>query len=443
MAQEIDEALMETAKEADRQKKFVETQSNMLRHRLRHVTREAHSMARHRLNENSNLLFECNDLRMEAKELNRKLAIRRNELDVAQRTIKELKAQLSSQSRLNSASGEGRPTTATRNLPPVSTMVSGVTGTLPAPASASAIHPDGSAGAAETLDSRLPAQWVVHNALHRPGSPEGERERPEPSAEPTLAPIRGKPLIPESERKLQKSAVSHSAPTLHDPKGKDGSPPMKPTATFSASVSTDQLAGLGVGMTKHLTLAVPRATDLKVRRKPSVAGSGSLTGTDWQVDKLSKEVANLASQLDEALREKELQRIELNRLRKIAMTTSTLANTPSHLQQQQLQQQQLQAQALTSSSLSNAMQLQLPSLTRSSVSYTDEGIQHHQPSHSELYGVPSEAEKEDLQLRPVSSGNPAQGAARSSQNAYLSNPNIVSSRMGSGRVSTFYCAPLF
>lgn len=88
MVQEIDEALVETAKEADRQKKFVERQSNNLRHRLQNVNRESHALARHRLNENSNLLFECNDLRMEAKELNRKLSIKRNELDLAQRTIK-------------------------------------------------------------------------------------------------------------------------------------------------------------------------------------------------------------------------------------------------------------------------------------------------------------------------------------------------------------------
>ena len=58
MSQEIDEALVETAKEADRQKKFVEQQSNNLRHRLQSVSRESHSLARHRLNENSNLLFE-------------------------------------------------------------------------------------------------------------------------------------------------------------------------------------------------------------------------------------------------------------------------------------------------------------------------------------------------------------------------------------------------
>jgi hypothetical protein len=404
MAQEIDEALVETAKEADRQKKFVESQSDMLRHRLRHVSRESHSLARHRLNENSNLLFECNDLRMEAKELNRKLAIRRNDLDVAQRTIKELRALLAVQSRTSSPVGERQKT---KTLPPVSTTATGA-----APAE--------SASTGEPLESRLPAQWVVHNALHHhDGSEEGRAKSD--AAEPILAPIRGKPLPTDGARKMHKSAISQSAPALSD----SVSPPTRNANTVSAS--TDQLSSLGVGMTKQLTLAVPRATDLKVRRRPS--NVTSLTGTDWQVDKLSKEVDNLAAQLDDAVREREVQRLEINRLKKLVMSTSALSNSPSH-----------QQQTLLSNSTSQAMQLQLPSLTRSSMSYADDGMLR-QPSNSELYGVPSEAEREELQLRPVSSGNAAPGLTRNNaQNAYLSNPNILATQKSSGRVcSVLWC----
>jgi regulator of replication initiation timing len=406
MAQEIDEALVETAKEADRQKKFVESQSDMLRHRLRHVSRESHSLARHRLNENSNLLFECNDLRMEAKELNRKLAIRRNDLDVAQRTIKELRALLGVQSRTTSPVGERQKT---KTLPPVAT------GVVPMTGAASTVAPAESATTGEPVESRLPAQWVVHNALHHHDGSEESRAKSD-AAEPVLAPIRGKPLPTDGARKMHKSAISHSAPALSD----SVSPPTRNANTVSAS--TDQLSSLGVGMTKQLTLAVPRATDLKVRRRPS--NVTSLTGTDWQVDKLSKEVDNLAAQLDDAVREREVQRLEISRLKKLVMSTSALSNSPSH-----------QQQVLLSNSSSQAMQLQLPSITRSSMSYADDGMLR-QPSNSELYGVPSEAEREELQLRPVSSGHAAPGLTRNNtQNAYLSNPNILATQKSSGRVS--------
>jgi regulator of replication initiation timing len=409
MAQEIDEALVETAKEADRQKKFVESQSDMLRHRLRHVSRESHSLARHRLNENSNLLFECNDLRMEAKELNRKLAIRRNDLDVAQRTIKELRALLAVQSRTSSPVGERQKT---KTLPPVSTTATGAA-SMTGAASTAAIAESALTG--EPVESRLPAQWVVHNALHHHDGSEESRAKSD-AAEPVLAPIRGKPLPTDGARKMHKSAISQSAPALSD----SVSPPTRNANTVSAS--TDQLSSLGVGMTKQLTLAVPRATDLKVRRRPS--NVTSLTGTDWQVDKLSKEVDNLAAQLDDAVREREVQRLEINRLKKLVMSTSALSNSPSH-----------QQQMLLSNSTSQAMQLQLPSLTRSSMSYADDGMLR-QPSNSELYGVPSEAEREELQLRPVSSGNAAPGLTRNNtQNAYLSNPNILATQKSSGRVS--------
>jgi regulator of replication initiation timing len=390
MAQEIDEALVETAKEADRQKKFVERQSDNLRHRLQNVNRESHALARHRLNENSNLLFECNDLRMEAKELNRKLSIRRNELDVAQRTIKELKNQIAALARTNSASSEHRPT---RVKPVAATQAATMSSTLPGPE------------AADLPESRYPAQWVVHNALIN-----ANETQPQASAEPVLAPIRGKPLPVPEARKMHKSAVSQSAPALHD--GDNAA--AKPLAT---ALSTADMPGLGVGMTKQLTLNVPRAADLVVNplklgsRKVSSVGA---TGAEWQVEKLSKEVANLASQLDDTLREKEVQRLELNRLRKQLMSTSALSNAPGA---------QMPGAGM------------LPSLARSTIS--QDGEDGRQLSSADLYGMPSESDKEAMQLRPSSSSlGVAPAVTRNpNQNAYLSNPNILAAKAGSGRVS--------
>jgi regulator of replication initiation timing len=398
MAQEIDEALVETAKEADRQKKFVERQSDNLRHRLQNVSRESHALARHRLNENSNLLFECNDLRMEAKELNRKLSIRRNELDVAQRTIKELKNQIAALARSNSAHSEHRPA---RVKPIAATQTATMSSTLPGPE------------AADLPESRYPAQWVVHNALITANETQPQAS----SAEPMLAPIRGKPLPVPEARKLHKSAVSQSAPALHDGDGAAA----KPLAT---ALSTADMPGLGVGMTKQLTLNVPRTADLVVNplklgsRKTSSVGA---TGAEWQVEKLSKEVANLANQLDDTLREKEVQRIELNRLRKQLMSTSALSNAPGA---------QMPGAGM------------LPSLARSSMS--QDGEDGRQLSSADLYGVPSESDKEGMQLRPTSSSlGVAPAVARNpTQNAYLSNPNIFAAKAGSGRVSYYSLSDL-
>jgi len=49
---EVEEALVETAKEADRQKKFLEQQTRNLKHRLFNVKKETYNMSRF-----ANLLF--------------------------------------------------------------------------------------------------------------------------------------------------------------------------------------------------------------------------------------------------------------------------------------------------------------------------------------------------------------------------------------------------
>ena len=60
---DVEEALVETAKEADRQRSFKEREADGLKHRLTSVKSEADHIIRRRLQDNSSLLFECNDLR--------------------------------------------------------------------------------------------------------------------------------------------------------------------------------------------------------------------------------------------------------------------------------------------------------------------------------------------------------------------------------------------
>ena len=52
LIKEVEEALIETAKEADRQKNFSEQQSKNLKRRLLNVERESHIVAKSRINEN-------------------------------------------------------------------------------------------------------------------------------------------------------------------------------------------------------------------------------------------------------------------------------------------------------------------------------------------------------------------------------------------------------
>ena len=60
---DVEEALIENAKEAERQRKFLEKESGGLKHRLLSNHTDVERAARARLRENSNLLYECNDLR--------------------------------------------------------------------------------------------------------------------------------------------------------------------------------------------------------------------------------------------------------------------------------------------------------------------------------------------------------------------------------------------
>jgi len=60
---DVEDALVETAKEADRQRSFKEREAETLKHRLQSNKVEADLVINRRLQDNSNLLFECNELR--------------------------------------------------------------------------------------------------------------------------------------------------------------------------------------------------------------------------------------------------------------------------------------------------------------------------------------------------------------------------------------------
>lgn len=72
---EVEAELVETAKEADRQKLFVERASKNVQHRLDQVRDESNRQMQKRLMENSTLMFDCNNLRKEVRDLSRKVVL--------------------------------------------------------------------------------------------------------------------------------------------------------------------------------------------------------------------------------------------------------------------------------------------------------------------------------------------------------------------------------
>jgi len=68
---EVEQELIESAKEADRQKVFVERAAKHTEQRLKQVREESSRQIQLRLMENSTLMFECNNLRREVKALQR------------------------------------------------------------------------------------------------------------------------------------------------------------------------------------------------------------------------------------------------------------------------------------------------------------------------------------------------------------------------------------
>jgi len=86
---EIESELIESVKEAQKQKGFIEHTAENLRHRLENTKVEAARANRARLQENSHLIFECNELRKEIRNLQRKLESSNNQLMNANRIIED------------------------------------------------------------------------------------------------------------------------------------------------------------------------------------------------------------------------------------------------------------------------------------------------------------------------------------------------------------------
>jgi WD40 repeat protein len=88
---EIEETLIESAKEAERQKVSKEKEAYALKRSLSTTRSEALVMGRKRLNENSNLLFEVNDLRKQLRKSDGKIWQRDERIKELEHQVKEMK----------------------------------------------------------------------------------------------------------------------------------------------------------------------------------------------------------------------------------------------------------------------------------------------------------------------------------------------------------------
>eukprot|EP00605_Chrysophyceae_sp_TOSAG23-4_P001800 GSChrysophyteH1.ASY1.ANO1.1990.1 assembled CDS len=95
-ALEVEETLIESAKEAERQKISKGKEASQLKHRLESTRQEALVTQRKRLSENSNLLFEVNDLRKDVRKGERKLFERDETIKQLQHELREMKRKIAS-----------------------------------------------------------------------------------------------------------------------------------------------------------------------------------------------------------------------------------------------------------------------------------------------------------------------------------------------------------
>eukprot|EP01039_Chlorochromonas_danica_P002482 gene2482-2720_t len=413
LAKDVEEALVETAKEAERQKKFVERQASNLKHRLQATQKEAHVLIRHRLHENSDLLFENNDLRTENKELHRKLNIHKQQIEQLERTIKALK-----NAPLNSSGPLPFYMQGSQNI--------AAEGAAPAAVSADSFQsvPSDIAAAvnrAVNQNDQDVAPWVVHNSLPPP-SPNGEigalllpNRRPDDAD--SIHTLTGKPISPaivgsqsmpilNANGDIDPSSLAlnvlqkHLNNTLSNISG-------KPQKSASSSV----LQGSGINVVRSLQSL--QGVESKGRGSKSAGKeriSLALPQTNKQIEKLTKEMESLAEQLDNTYREKELYRLEVTKLQRQMQQLSQ--QSLSHASGGSVGQQS-RTDGIADGSIENNASATLPNRSQGSVVFV-EGNDFDEDSnvlHADLYGYPSEEDRQIMRIDGLQSVPSSSSAA--------------------------------
>lgn len=336
LIRDIEEALVETAKEADRQKKFVERQASNLKHRLQTNHRESHVLIRHRLHENSDLLFENSDLRMENKELHRKVNILKQQIEQLERTNTiDPRLTLPSLQPLQAPPGP---------LAPVNEVAT---------------------------TSNEVAPWVIHNSLTNAAMAVNNRRAEDVDSIHTIT---GQPISPGKPQNVVNSA---SMPNLSD----NIADPVKMIAGHLSNTlnnigkqhqSASVLQGSGMN--------VVRGMDKKTNKRVSVAVPQAAKSNE----RFNKEIENLAQQLDDSMRQNDMYRLEINKLKKQVMQ---LTHNSSHM-----------------SGVSKAAQM--GSIDQNRGSLFLEGQELEEDSnllHADMYGYPSEEDRQGMRVEGMQS----------------------------------------
>ena len=347
LAVQVEEALVETAKEAERQKDFVKKEAATLKNRLMVAQREALRMSRNRLTENSNLLYQCNDLRRGLKAMERKNEQAQLQLDEKDNTIARLKSTILPYS--------GRQP----NLREMSTV---------------------SENSPASTDNYTEGVVIARNKLHEMS----DRTDLSPAV---IAPP--KMIAPEQVYKPTPHIVhnafgkSHSTGMLHNKAAAVYTNAARPTVD-------DDLHSL------HGQSAIPADLNNKSKgydspteldKRPTSVGPAAIA--QQQVKRLKVHINALMSQLDESYREKEMQRLEIDRMRNLVMKM-TLEKGSAEAASARLSRQNM-----------NSQQKYLAATTGPAQFAMDDDVASSSMTSADFSGFPTREEEARLTLGPV------------------------------------------
>ena len=322
---EVEAELIETAKEADRQKVFVEKAATQTSHRLRQVQDESNRQMQKRLMENSTLMFECNNLRRDKKELQREIVILTENNERLQRTIQ-------GSTSLTHASGVADNDSSQIELPVdledpdgVSVgEVSSLGGSIRKVAYAEADNHilKREASPDQKLKQSESTPLIVETGDRAPNAG-GMLQQPGKLARTTsipgkdLATVRGGKVDIKASTKL-----NVKLPNTKQPKG-------------FVSLKNNNNSLVNKQPSNHSYSGGQNSTSLDVTSVAMKKVGGKVIGVGHQMGRMQNEIEMLHSELDMTQREKDMQRMEISRLRnqlvKLAGLTQISNNEAANL----------------------------------------------------------------------------------------------------------------
>ena len=319
---DVEEELIETAKEADRRKEFVEKAASQTAMRLKRVQDESNRQMQKRLMENSNLMFECNNLRREKKELQRKIGM-------LQDTNTKMQQAMQGASSLTHASGAGENDSSQylENSDEVSAgEVSSLGGSIRKTAYADVDNQIKNGGSlnGRVLQHSESAPVIVDTGDRVPNQG-GMLQQPGKLARNISTPgeglgsIRGGKMNIKIGNKLKVKLPGTNQATKGGISANNESSLLNKLSTqnYSSAISTS-------------SIDVHNAYQKKVGKS-----TGGPNGVAHQMGKMQNEIEMLHTELDMSHREKDMQRMEISRLRnqlvKLAGLTQISSSEPVNL----------------------------------------------------------------------------------------------------------------